>query len=106
MIDFAGGELAFYLADPGQVQLVPTTSAGRITHTFVMPNDHIEGFRAAIDVKLDPGQSTDLRAFLKASAPSNMAPLSLSSPATQVHETHRPLHARQQPPRPRQPLTE
>jgi glucans biosynthesis protein len=66
MIDFAGGELAFYLADPGQVQLVPTTSAGRITHTFVMPNDHIEGFRAAIDVKLDPGQSTDLRAFLKA----------------------------------------
>jgi periplasmic glucans biosynthesis protein len=31
-----------------------------------MPNPNIEGFRAAIDVKLEPGQSTDLRAFLRA----------------------------------------
>jgi glucans biosynthesis protein len=31
-----------------------------------MPNEHISGFRAALDVKLDPGQSTDLRLFLKA----------------------------------------
>jgi glucans biosynthesis protein len=66
LIDFAGGDLAFYLADPGQVQLVPTTSAGRITHTFLVQNEHIDGFRAAVDVKLEPGQSTDLRAFLKA----------------------------------------
>ena len=66
MIDFAGGDLEFYLQDPSQVQVVPTTSAGRITHTFVVPNDHTRGFRAAIDVKLEPGQSTDLRAFLKA----------------------------------------
>ncbi len=66
LIDFAGGDLAFYLTDPGQVQLVPSTSAGRIVHTSVTPNDHIEGFRAAIDVKLEPGQSADLRAFLKA----------------------------------------
>jgi glucans biosynthesis protein len=31
-----------------------------------MPNPHIQGFRAIIDVELDPGQSTDLRAFLRA----------------------------------------
>jgi glucans biosynthesis protein len=66
MIDFAGGNLAYYLPDPGQVQVVPWTSAGRITHTFVVPNEHTRGFRAAFDVKLEPGQSTDLRAFLKA----------------------------------------
>jgi glucans biosynthesis protein len=66
LVDFAGGNLEFYLQDPSQVQVVPTTSAGRITHTFVVPNDHTRGFRAAIDVKLEPGQSTDLRAFLKA----------------------------------------
>jgi glucans biosynthesis protein len=66
IIDFAGGGLAFYLADPGQVQLVPWASAGQITHTFVVPNDHTRGFRAAIDVKLERGQSTDLRAFLRA----------------------------------------
>ena len=66
IIDFAGGNLPYYLSDPGQVQLVPSTSAGQITHTFIVPNDHIKGFRAAIDVKLEPGQSADLRAFLRA----------------------------------------
>lgn len=66
IIDFAGGNLPYYLGAPDQVQLVPSTSAGQITNTFIMPNDHINGFRAAIDVKLEPGQSTDLRAFLKA----------------------------------------
>jgi periplasmic glucans biosynthesis protein len=66
MIDFGGGDLPFYLSDPGQVQVVPSTSAGRITHTFLVPNEHVHGFRAAIDVKLEPGQSTDLRAYLRA----------------------------------------
>jgi periplasmic glucans biosynthesis protein len=66
MVDFAGGDLDFYLRDPGQVQLVPSTSAGRITHTFLVPNPHANGFRAALDVQLEPGHSTELRAFLKA----------------------------------------
>jgi glucans biosynthesis protein len=66
IVDFAGGELEYFLADPAQVHVVPSTSAGRITHTFVVPNHHIKGFRAAFDVKLEPGQITDLRAFLKA----------------------------------------
>jgi glucans biosynthesis protein len=66
IIDFAGGNLPYYLSDPGLVQIVPSASAGTITHTFIVPNDHTKGFRAAIDVKLEPGQSTDLRAFLKA----------------------------------------
>ncbi|KLK89588.1 glucan biosynthesis protein G [Microvirga vignae] len=66
IIDFAGGNLPYYFSSPEQVQLVPSTSAGQITNTFLMPNDHINGFRAAVDVKLEPGQSTDLRAFLRA----------------------------------------
>jgi glucans biosynthesis protein len=66
IIDFGGGELAFFLKDPSQVQLVPSTSVGRITHTFIVPNEHVNGFRAAIDVKLEPGQVTDLRAYLRA----------------------------------------
>ncbi|MBM6594883.1 glucan biosynthesis protein [Microvirga pudoricolor] len=66
MIDFAGGDLEFYLRDPSQVEVVPSISQGQITHTFIVPNPHTKGFRAAIDVKLEPGQSTDLRAFLKA----------------------------------------
>jgi len=65
IIDFAGGDLAFYLADPGSVELVPTTTRGRILRSFMVPNSHINGFRAAIDVQIDSGQSTDLRAFLR-----------------------------------------
>jgi glucans biosynthesis protein len=47
------------------VEVVPWTSVGRIFHTSVVPNLHTRGFRAAVDVKLEPGQSTDLRAFLR-----------------------------------------
>ncbi|MFL5166722.1 MAG: glucan biosynthesis protein, partial [Microvirga sp.] len=66
LIDFAGGNLAYYLSDPSLVQVVPSASAGQITHTFVVPNEHTKGFRAAFDVKLEAGQSTDLRAYLRA----------------------------------------
>jgi glucans biosynthesis protein len=45
---------------------VPSASAGRITHTFVVPNERVGGFRAAFDVKLEAGQSADLRAYLRA----------------------------------------
>jgi glucans biosynthesis protein len=65
LIDFAGGELPFYLNEPALVEVVPWTSVGRIFHTSVVPNLHTRGFRAAVDVKLEPGQSTDLRAFLR-----------------------------------------
>jgi glucans biosynthesis protein len=65
IIDFAGGDLAFYQSDPSLVELVPTTTTGKILRSFLQPNPHTKGFRAAIDVVLDPGQSTDLRAFLR-----------------------------------------
>ena len=66
MIDFAGGDLSYFLKDPGQVQLVPSVSGGQITHTFLVPNEHTQGFRAAIDLKIEPGRTADLRAFLRA----------------------------------------
>jgi glucans biosynthesis protein len=66
LIDFAGGELPFYSSDPPLVEVVPWTSVGRIAHTSIAPNPHTKGFRAAVDVKLEPGQSTDVRAFLRA----------------------------------------
>jgi periplasmic glucans biosynthesis protein len=66
LVDFAGGNLPYYLQAPEQVQVVPTASVGKITHTFIVPNEHIRGFRAAFDVKLEAGQSTDLRAYLRA----------------------------------------
>jgi glucans biosynthesis protein len=65
LIDFSGGDLSYFLSDPTLVEIVPTTSAGHITRSFLAPNSHVRGFRAAIDVQIDPGQSCDLRVFLK-----------------------------------------
>ncbi len=66
IIDFAGGELAFHMLDPEKVEIVPSVSAGRINRAFLVPNPRIDGFRAFIDVVMEPGQSGDLRAFLRA----------------------------------------
>jgi glucans biosynthesis protein len=65
LIDFSGGELSYFLSDPSLVEVVPTTSTGKITRSFLAPNSHVRGFRAAIDIQIDPGQSCDLRVFLK-----------------------------------------
>jgi len=65
IVDFSGGDLAYYLAAPQMVEVVPTTTQGKIIRSFVVPNSHTNGFRAAIDVQLEAGQSTDLRAFLR-----------------------------------------
>ena len=66
LIDFSGGDLAYFSSDPSLVEVVPTATSGKILRSFLVPNPHIAGFRAAIDVELGANQSTDLRAFLKA----------------------------------------
>ena len=66
IIDFAGGDLGFYQNDPNLVEISATTSRGKILRTILEPNPHIDGFRALIDVQVDPGQTTDIRAFLRA----------------------------------------
>ncbi len=66
IIDFSGGDLAYYAQAPQLVEVVPTSTQGRILRAFVTPNSHIKGFRAFIDLELATGQRTDLRAFLRA----------------------------------------
>ncbi len=65
IVDFADGDLAYFLADPGRVQIEASTSAGRIARTFLVPNPQTRGFRAGLDVVLEAGQSADLRVYLK-----------------------------------------
>jgi glucans biosynthesis protein len=65
IIDFTGGDLAYYAANPELVEIVPSASQGKIVRSFIVPNVHTNGFRAVFDVQLDPGQSADLRAFLR-----------------------------------------
>jgi len=67
LVDFAGGDLAYYRADPGRVEVIASASNGKVTATSLVANAHTGGLRAAIDVMVSaPGQATDLRAFLRA----------------------------------------
>lgn len=65
LIDFAGGDLSSYVADPTQVELVVTASNGRILRSGLVANPHIGGLRAMFDVSAESGQTADLRAFLR-----------------------------------------
>ena len=66
LIDFSGGDLSYYLSDPTLIEIVATTTPGRVLRTFLAPNAHLRGFRAGVDVAVDPGQSCDVRVFLRA----------------------------------------
>ncbi len=66
LIDFSGGELGYYLADPSMVEVIATTSSGRVLRTFIEPNTHVRGFRAGVDVAVGIGQACDVRVFLRA----------------------------------------
>ncbi|PPD45208.1 MAG: glucan biosynthesis protein G [Methylocystis sp.] len=66
LVDFSGGDLAYYVADPSQVEAVATTSTGRVLRASVSANEHIQGLRAIFDVAVKPGETADLRLFLRA----------------------------------------
>jgi periplasmic glucans biosynthesis protein len=66
LIDFSGGDLGYYVSDPAQLELVVSTSNGKVARTSVAANPHIDGVRALFDIALKPGQTADLRAFLRA----------------------------------------
>ena len=68
IVDFAGGELGYFSADPARVEAVASAANGRITRSFLVPNAHTGGFRAAVDAQAEPGQTASLRVFLRAGA--------------------------------------
>ncbi|MEN5081905.1 glucan biosynthesis protein G [Bosea sp. TWI1241] len=65
IVDFAGGDLAYHLKQPEKVEIVPSISNGTIQRAFLVPNAKTKGFRAFVDVLVEPGQTADLRAFLR-----------------------------------------
>lgn len=66
LIDFSGGELAYYLKAPELVEVVPSASSGTILRSFITPNPAVRGIRAVFDFKSQPNQTADIRAFLRA----------------------------------------
>ena len=65
MVDFAGGDLAYFVSDPTQVEAVASASNGRVLRASVAANAHIDGLRALFDVAVKPGQTSDMRLFLR-----------------------------------------
>jgi glucans biosynthesis protein len=65
LIDFTGGDLPYYRDDPGAVQMIASTSAGKILRAYTQWNPYTNGFRGAVDVQLAPGETADIRGFLR-----------------------------------------
>lgn len=65
IVDFAEGDLAFWLGDPARVEAVASTTLGAITSTILVPNPDVKGFRVILDASLPDGETADLRLFLK-----------------------------------------
>jgi len=66
IVDFAGGDLAYYQSEPDRLELVATTTAGAITTKILTFNASLKGVRAIVDAMLPDGQSAELRMFLRA----------------------------------------
>ncbi|MET3890771.1 glucans biosynthesis protein [Bosea sp. OAE506] len=66
IVDFAGGDLGYYLADPGRVELEASVTAGSIGTRILQPNPAAGGFRCIVDASLPDGQTAELRLFLRA----------------------------------------
>ncbi|MDP3408337.1 glucan biosynthesis protein [Bosea sp. (in: a-proteobacteria)] len=65
IVDFAGGDLDYHLKQPEKVEIVPSIAYGRIDRAFIVPNPKTQGFRAFIDIVVEPGQLAEMRAFLR-----------------------------------------
>ncbi len=65
IIDFAEGDLAYYKDDPGLVKIDASTSTGKIVRAYTQLNPFIDGIRATLDVELAPGETGNLRAYLR-----------------------------------------
>ena len=65
LIDFSGGDLAYFSQDAGLVEAVASISQGTIIRAFSVANPHVKGIRAIVDVQVPVGQVGDIRVFLR-----------------------------------------
>jgi len=65
LVDFAGGDMAYYVSDPTEVEVVASATNGQILRTGIAANSHIDGLRAMFDVSVKAGATADLRLFLR-----------------------------------------
>ena len=64
-IDFAGGDLDYFLQDPGLVQVDAGARGASVLRKFVVANPAIRGMRAMLDVQFEKGTVGVARASLR-----------------------------------------
>lgn len=65
IVDFAGGDLAFWLKDASRVEAVVSATRGDVADQKLVAHERIKGFRVFVEVSLPAGESCDLRLYLK-----------------------------------------
>lgn len=66
LIDFSGGDLAYYLKDPSRISIVASAYQAQVLRSFLVPNPKSDGFRVMIDVRFQPDTVGSIRCFLQA----------------------------------------
>jgi glucans biosynthesis protein len=65
MVDFAGGEMEYYLKSPGMVDAVPSATDAKVLRHFVVPNPAGKGFRIMIDVQFEEDKIGVVQCYLR-----------------------------------------
>ena len=66
LIDFSGGNLAYFLKNPDVVRIVASTQKSQLLRSFLILNPKIGGFRVMIDVRFEPDTVGTMQVFLEA----------------------------------------
>lgn len=66
LIDFAGGDMPYYLHDAKLLEVVATATNAKVLRTFVVPNPALKAIRTMIDVQFEEGKVGVVNAFLRA----------------------------------------
>jgi periplasmic glucans biosynthesis protein len=65
IIDFTGGDLDYFLQDPGLVQVEASATSANVARKFVVPNPAIKGMRVMLDVEFEKDKVGTVRAALR-----------------------------------------
>jgi glucans biosynthesis protein len=68
IVDFAGGDLDYFLQDPAMVQVEASARSASVLRKFIVPNPAIRGMRAMLDVQFEKDTVGVVRASLRAGA--------------------------------------
>jgi glucans biosynthesis protein len=65
IVDFTGGDLDYFLSDPGLVQVETTGQSANVLRKFVVPNPVIKGLRVMLDVQFEKDKVGTVGATLR-----------------------------------------